>query len=163
MLQGGDNVKKLFMIGLGGSIKGANIEVHDTQLIAAESVEDCYEIAKERWYGDSLHLDSYTEIKCLDGYRVDFESVSDINLYMIVYGGYAKGIVDELHEYHFITAKSKEEAKKIGKEFLPMFPTMDHVDSVVDVFENVGFRFGLVEGDYLLEDCKTTHTFVKLK
>ncbi len=156
-------MKKLFMIGLGGCIKGANIEVHDTQLFAAETVEDCFEEAKKRWYGDSLHLDSYTEIKCLDGYRIDFASVTDLNLYMIVYGGYTKGIIDELHEYHFITAKTMKEAKRIGKDYLPMFPTMDHVDSVVDVFENVGFRFGLVEGDYLLEDCKVTHKYVKIK
>ena len=156
-------MRKLYMIGLGGSIQGANIEVHDMQLMVAETVEECYEIAKQRWYGDSLHIDSYTEIKCIDGYKIDADGSSDINLYMIVYGGYQKGVVDEIHDYHFITAETKEKAKQIGKEYLPMFPKMDHVDSVVDVYENVGKRLGLIEGDYLLEDCKVTHTYVKLK
>lgn len=42
-------MKKLFVIGIGGSVSKANIEVHDVQLVIADSIENTYEILKEDW------------------------------------------------------------------------------------------------------------------
>lgn len=156
-------MNKLYMIGLGGSIKGANIEVHDIQLAVASSLEQCIEEVKGRWYGDDLHLDSYTVVKDIDGYRVDFSDEGILGLYLVVYGGYKQGVIDEIHEYDFVIADSIHKAKKIGKSNIDKFPVMDHVDSVVDVFENTGIRFNLIQGNYSFKNNKTTHTFLKLK
>ena len=100
------------MIGLGGSIQNANCEVHSMQFMIANSIEETYEEMKQRWFGDSLHIDSYTEIKYIDGYQIDMDSNSDLNPYMVVYGGYQKGVIDELHDYSIVLANSKEDAKK---------------------------------------------------
>lgn len=153
---------KLFMIGLGGSIQGANIEVHDMQFVIAETIEDCYKVVKERWYGNNLHIDSYTELKYIDGYKVDLSGKSELELYMIVYGGYTKEVIDELHKYHFILSSSVKEAKRLAKIAMKQFPTMDHVDSVINVFENAVSRFGLIQGEFAFKDNETVHTFVKL-
>lgn len=156
-------MKKLYMIGLGGSIQGANIEVHDMQFVFADKIEDCYQELKNRWYGDSLHMDSYTEVHTIDGYQIDFTVEETKNLYMVVFGGYKKGTIDELHSYHFVLASSKQEAKNIGKSLYHRFDNMDHIDEVVDVFQNAGARVGWIKGDYSFVSNNTVHTFVKLK
>ena len=79
---------KLFMIGLGGSIKGANVEVHAMQFVIADKLENCYDDLRKRWYGESLHIDSYTELEFIDGYQIDLTSTTNTNLYMVVYVGY---------------------------------------------------------------------------
>jgi len=151
------------MIGLGGSIQNANCEVHSMQFMIANSIEETYEEMKQRWFGDSLHIDSYTEIKYIDGYQIDMDSNSDLNPYMVVYGGYQKGVIDELHDYSIVLANSKEDAKKLGKKQINQFPNMDHVDETVNIFDNVKSVFGFVEGEFSFKDNETIHTFVKLK
>lgn len=156
-------MKKLYMIGLGGSIKNANVEVHSMQFAIADRIEDCFEEMKTRWYGDSLHLDSYIEMNYIDGYKIDLNSDTDKELYMIVFGGYKKGVIDELHDYTYLLANTKAEAKKKAKTMFAQFPNMNHVDEVVNVFENVGQRFGFIEGDYSFKDNEIVHTFKILK
>lgn len=156
-------MKSLFMIGMGGSIEGANIEVHDMQLIVAESPEACYPEALKRWYGASLHIDSYTKLEYIDGYNIDWDIELSQNLYLIVYGGYNTSIIDEIHRYDIVIADNKVQAKQIAKKTINRFPNIDHVDNVVDVFENTGVRFGLKKGEYKFTDNQTTHTFVKLR
>ncbi len=155
-------MNRLYMIGLGGHIKGANIEVHDLQFIVTDNEKQIHNDMIDRWYGNKLHIDSITIIDEIDGYRIDFNTISDKNLYCIVYGGYKTGVVDELHTYHFLLATSKEEAKNIAKEQLSNF-NMDHVDQVIDVFDNVGLKFGFKEGSYKQNNNEITHTFIKLK
>ena len=151
------------MIGLGGSIKNANTEVHAMQFVYAENLESCYEDLKERWYGDSLHIDGYMELQMIDGYELDLTKQMEENLYMIVYGGYYENVIDEQHRYHFLVAKNKQEAKVLGKESIHQFSSMDHIDEVVDVFENAGVRFGLTKKECLFTQNVYTHTFIKLK
>lgn len=154
-------MKKLFMIGLGGSVQGANIEVHDLQFVIAEKLEDTYEVLKNRWYGTSLHIDSYTVIKEIDGYKLDVEEGNE-SLYLVVYGGYNKEELDEKHAYHFVTASSKKQAKEDGKKQMAKFAYMDHIDEVVDVSRNAGQEFGFLKGDYASSHNVRVHTFIKL-
>lgn len=154
---------KIFMIGMGGSVEGANIEVHDMQFIKASSLEDTFDEVIKRWYGTSLHIDSYQELKYINGYEVDLNKKSSKKLFMIVYGGYNPLFVDEVHRYNFVLANSKEEAKKLGKENMSLYEHIDHIDSIVDVFENVGVEFGFTKADVLFKDNKMTHTYLKLK
>ena len=150
------------MIGLGGSMQGANVEVHDMQFVIADKLEETYDVLKNRWYGDSLHIDSYTELNEIDGYKISLDVIGQTTCYMVVYGGYKKGYIDERHAYNFITASRESEAKEIGKKEMAKFAYMDHVDEVVDVHENVGHKFGLIKGEYAFKNNTTIHTFIKL-
>lgn len=156
-------MKKIYMIGLGGSIQNANTETHSMQFVFAENIECTYEQLKTRWYGDSLHIDGYAEFKYIDNYEVDYDSKLEDNLYMVVYGGYKEGIIDELHTYSFVRAYDKIEAKSKAKEKIHEFKYMDHVDEIVDVFSNVGMRFGLKQSNKTFKDNNYKHTFIKLK
>ena len=156
-------MKKLFMIGLGGSAPNANVEVHSMQFVYTESLEDCFPILKERWYGNSLHIDGYTELKYINGYKILPEKELDGNLYMIVYGGYKPNYIDELHDYHFIVASDTLEAKVQAKKDMKQFEYMGHVDEIVDVFQNVGIKLGLEVSNNSFKDNKYIHKFIKLR
>lgn len=155
-------MKQLYMIGLGGSIGGANVEIHDMQFVYADSLEGCYDTLKKRWYGDYLHIDSYTVLHHIDGFDITFDTISEQNLYMIVYGGYINESIDELHQYHFLRAHNPAEAKIIAKQDIVRFPKMNHVDEIVDVFDNAGVRFGFYPSTHSFTDNTLTHTFIKL-
>lgn len=155
-------MEKLFMIGMGGSVGNATIEVHDMQFVIAENKEQAFEVVKQRWYGSSLHIDSYTEMKYINGYKIDLDSDSTQDLFMVVYGGYKKGYVDELHDYNFVLADSKVDAKQIGKDQMNEFENMDHVDNVVNIFEYLNTRFGLIKGEYSFKMNTINHIFIKL-
>jgi hypothetical protein len=82
---------------------------------------------------------------------------------MIVYGGYKSNHIDELHQYHFVLADTSREAKSIGKQEMKHFTDMDHIDEVVNVFDNANMTCG-----FQIDNCKFTdngynHTFIKLK
>jgi len=151
------------MIGLGGSIDGANIEVHDVQFVIAESKEEAFSIVKKRWYGDSLHVDSYTELRFIDGYQLDPKKDNGETVYLIVYGGYKPGVIDEVHEYHFLVADSLQQAKNLGKERIKQLQHIDHIDEVVHIRSNTNKPFGITAGDFHFADNKINHTFIKIK
>jgi len=52
---------KLFLVYLGGRAPRANIELHDVQFVAGDSIEDTFEQLRKRWFGTvrGLHLDAY--------------------------------------------------------------------------------------------------------
>lgn len=154
--------KKLYMIGMGGSVGNATLEVHDMQYVIAETKEEAFSIVKDRWYGKSLHIDSYTEIKYLNGYEVDLSGELESNVYVVVYGGYKKGYIDELHDYNFVLADSKKEAKAFAKSEMSNYPYMDHVDNIVNLFEYLGCRFGLKKSNKSFKDNEINHYFLKL-
>ncbi len=155
-------MQQLFMIGVGGSIASANVEIHDLQFVIADTIEDCFPVLQERWYGDTLHLDGYMVLQYIDGYTIDLSVVMDEQLYMIVYGGYNPNVIDEVHAYHFVVATSKEEAKQIAKTQYDSFLYINHVDEVIDVFESCGVRFGLRKADVYFSDNVYHHQFVKI-
>ena len=153
----------LHLIGLGGSVQGANIEVHDLQIVLGDTLEDCLEHVKHNWYGDSLHIDSDTVIREIDGYDISYDGEETKHLYLIVYGGYKSDQIDEVHTYDMILADSKQEAKQLAKQSMSRFSHIDHVDNVVDVFASIGRRFALVpNSESKFTNNKTTHTFLKL-
>jgi hypothetical protein len=158
----GEKMKKIFMIGLGGTVDSANIEVHDMQFVSSETLEGTFNILKERWYGDILHIDSYTELKYINGYQIDLDKQTDQTLYMVVYGGYQENQIDEVHRYDFILEDNLVEAKKVAKKNMINYQYIDHIDGIVDVFHNIGETFGFNKGDYLLKDNITTHTYIEL-
>ncbi|MBN2897757.1 MAG: DUF1543 domain-containing protein [Clostridia bacterium] len=83
----------LYMIGLGGKVHGANIEVHDVQFVVSDYIDQTVERLKANWYGmaEKLHMDSYTELEGADGFKVKVtkEKFSDKRrLFFVHLGGY---------------------------------------------------------------------------
>ena len=63
---------KLFLVYLGGTAPGANIELHDIRFVAGACIEDTYTQLREQWFGAKagLHIDSYMQVSDIDGYAV---------------------------------------------------------------------------------------------
>lgn len=111
---------KLFLVYLGGSAPGANIELHDVRFVVGEDIEATFMQLRKQWFGDQqgLHMDSYMHVHHIDGYRVELHPQPPENsskqLYFVNYGGYFKGRIPEFHDFTLCVASNAEEAKRIG-------------------------------------------------
>lgn len=150
-------MKKLFVIGIGGSSPKANIEVHDVQLVIADCIENTYETLKEDWYGEHLHLDEYKILTGADGYAIqiaDYPQNTHLNLFFINMGGYLKETFGEQHEYGFFVAETEKEAKEKAKKELLKNVVESHVDVVFKVENSLKFADGKTVYIHLNPDGK---------
>ena len=110
----------LYLIVLGGNIKGANIEVHDVRLAVGKSIKATLRTLKSEWIGkaEGLHIDSYKLIRYVDGYKISVVDKSvttkkEINkLWLINLGGYKDGQMLEQHHIELVVAESAKTAKR---------------------------------------------------
>ncbi|WP_241972357.1 DUF1543 domain-containing protein [Aliidiomarina soli] len=112
--------QKLFMVYLGGSAPGANIELHDIRFVIATTIEQSYPELKRQWFGDkkSVHMDSYLHVHHVDGYRVELSEqpvAQSRRLYFVNFGGYFPGQMAEFHDFTLVVAGSPVEAKALAK------------------------------------------------
>jgi len=116
---------KLFLVYLGGSAPGANIELHDVRFVVGDTIESTYPQLKQQWFGTvkGLHLDSYVHIHHVDGYRIELVKENDISaappatdqrLYFVNFGGYFAGKIPEFHDFTLCVASSPQAAKQQG-------------------------------------------------
>ncbi|WP_312045557.1 DUF1543 domain-containing protein [Anaerotignum sp.] len=150
-------MKNLFVIGIGGSSRKANIEVHDVQLVIADCIENTYETLKEDWYGEYLHLDEYKILTGADGYAIqiaDYPQNTHLNLFFINMGGYLKETFGEQHEYGFFVAETEKEAKEKAKKELLKNVVESHVDGVFKVENSLKFADGKTVYIHLNPDGK---------
>ena len=63
---------QLFMVYLGGRVRGCHIEMHDVRFVVGESIDDTYSKLKAQWVGDKdkVHMDSYMAVNDIDGYHI---------------------------------------------------------------------------------------------
>lgn len=118
---------KLFMVYLGGTPPGANIELHDIRFVVAPSIKAAYPALKKQWFGvrSSVHIDSYMHVHHVDGYRVELvpqpqlqqsdSSVSRKKLYFVNFGGYFPGNMTEFHDFTLVVAESAQQARALAK------------------------------------------------
>ena len=150
-------MKKIFVIGIGGSINKANIEVHDVQLVISDSIENTYEILKESWYGERLHLDEYTALSGADGYEIQIKDQpqnTSLCLFFVDMGGNLKETFGEQHEYGFFVAETENEAKVKAKNVLLKHVENQHIDRIFKVESKVKFSDGKVSFIHLIPDGK---------
>ncbi len=126
----------LYMISLGGKVKGCNIEVHDVQFVAADHIDETIETLKKHWYGQSekLHMDSYMQIKGADGYNVSLtREMTDCNkqLYFVHFGGYRTDTTQELHDIRLYVGVNDMEVKERALDDYQVADIQNHVDSLV--------------------------------
>lgn len=118
---------KLFMVYLGGTAPGANIELHDIRFVVAPSIEAAYPALKKQWFGDrsSVHMDSYMHVHHVDGYRVELVPAPQLQqnhsstprkaLYFVNFGGYFPGNMAEFHDFTLVVAESAQQARVLAK------------------------------------------------
>jgi len=121
----------LYMVVLGGRAGIANIELHDVRWVVGSRIEDTYHVLRRDWFGnvEGLHIDSYKKINYVNGYKINLKKTetklknrkfSDAintknNLWFVNLGGYDPSSMQEKHEFGFVVASSKLEAKNIAK------------------------------------------------
>ncbi len=130
--------KKLLAVYLGGRAPRCNTELHDVIFIVGEAIETSYERIMDKWFGDpmQLHIDSWIELRIVDGYRVSLQpspSASDKKLYFINLGAYTPGQFTELHANAFCVATNEAEVKQRAKSELLQGMQSIHTDDLYDV------------------------------
>ncbi len=127
---------KLFMVYLGGTAPGANIELHDVRFVVGETIAATYPQLREQWFGEvkGLHLDSYLELHNIDGYAlrlVTEQPEQDAQLFFVNFGGYYPGKIAEQHEFMLCVASSAVEAKARAKAVLLTDADSQHKDDLL--------------------------------
>lgn len=129
---------RLFAVYLGGRAARCNTELHDVVFVAGDSIEGCYEQLLEKWFGDParLHIDSWIELRCVDGHKVSLEkqpSDSGKKLFFINLGAYLPGQFTEVHANAFVVAANEEEVKKRARAELLQGALSVHTDDLYDI------------------------------
>lgn len=113
---------KLFMLLLGATPAGRNIEQHDIFFGIGESLKDLVPDVMECWPGaNKLHFDAWREVTAVNGYRVEVVPKKEarqndpIKLFFINLGGYKKDEFEEFHYKMIIAAADKAEAISTAK------------------------------------------------
>ncbi len=131
-------MNQLFAVYLGGTCKGARIEVHDLTFVIAPDVKSAFPQLKEFWFGDkdSVHVDAWSELSHVDGYKVvlqDSENIdSNKKLYAINVGCYNKQMFGEEHHFFFLVGNNKNEVKARAKG-LVFDRQLTHIDNLIDI------------------------------
>ena len=145
----------LFLVVLGGRAKMANIELHDVRWVIGSRIEDTYDVLRRDWFGslEGLHIDSYKKIKYIDGYKVNLINIenkklkknklfngntSKKNLWFVNIGGYDPSSMQEKHEFGFVAASDKLEAKHIAKSKWLLGCKKKHKDDIASLKIVVG-------------------------
>ncbi len=128
----------LYMVSLGGKVKGGNIEVHDVQFIAAEYIDDTVELLKNSWYGlaEKFHMDSYKVISGADGFQIRLTKEkpdSNKKLFFVHLGGYKANSTQELHEIGLFIGELESEVKVRALKESTVADLENHVDHIVNV------------------------------
>lgn len=128
----------LYMISLGGKVKGCNIEVHDVQFVVANHIDDTIELLKSNWYGreDKLHMDSYKVLVGADGFSIRLTKEKpnrSKQLFFVHLGGYKKSLTQEIHNITILVGESEQEVKERALKVTEVADIQNHVDSIIRV------------------------------
>lgn len=115
---------KLFMILLGATPKGRNIEQHDIFFGIAESIKDLLPEMKTFWpeAKDKIHIDAYRIVNKVGNYKIEvIEKANEVkdkltSLFFLNLGGYKPGEFEELHYKMLVVADQKSLAIREAKE-----------------------------------------------
>jgi len=143
---------KLFSVFLGGEAPKCNTELHDVVFAVGKNIESTYLQLLDKWFGtpQSLHIDSWFEVKSVDGYKIKLSKKKEANskkLFFVNLGGYDKNIFGELHTYTLCVASKISEAKKISKKKLLHDAFQVHTDNIFEV--DICFPVEKVNGYYI--------------
>lgn len=117
-----ETYNKLFLVYVGGTAPGANIELHDVRFVVGKRMEDTYPAIRKGWFGTQkgLHLDSFVHLHHVDGYRIHLTQTKPVNpsdkkLYFVNFGGYFSNKLAEYHDFTVVVADSPSSAKQLAR------------------------------------------------
>ena len=110
----------LYLVVLGGRMRGGHVEMHDVRWVLGQTIESTISQLKSEWIGSQrgLHVDSYKLIRFVNGYEITLVkteqvAVNDINkLWFVNLGGYKTGEMLEQHHLELVVAPSAQIAKR---------------------------------------------------
>lgn len=115
---------ELFLVVLGGRIRGCHIEQHDVRWVVGKGIDDTLPRLREEWIGlrTGLHIDSYKAIRHVDGHRIEVKEQTEIQavcnepkLWFVNLGGYTATSMAEQHQFGLVVAKTSQAAKARAK------------------------------------------------
>ena len=114
----------LFLVVLGGRIKGCHVELHDVRWVVGDDIEDTIPELKRQWFGTrrGLHIDSYRKVRAVDGYQVSISRDSSasadqtMKLWFVNLGGYSPSEMAEQHRFGLVVARPTQAAKARAKK-----------------------------------------------
>ncbi len=137
------NIKKLnlYIIVIGGRLKKTNIEFHDIKWAVGENIQDTFKRLKIECYEHliSIHIDSYTRLKYLDGYEIEIKNYgsednkleySDKFIWFVNLGGYKESCLMEQHAFTFIVCKTRSLAIETAKSKILKEVDKKHKDNI---------------------------------
>jgi hypothetical protein len=154
-----DNVLKLFMVLLGSKAPKRMVEQHDYFFGIAGTLKDLIPQMREFWpeAGNSLHIDGWREVTCVDGYavriRVNDESLNDNGkrLFFINLGGYQSGKLEEQH-YTLLTVQDDRKGA-VKASTLTHFFKQQSIAAVKSASAHIDEKYGIdVDEVYRIED-----------
>ena len=114
---------KLFMLLIGASPPGRNIEQHDVFFGLGETIKDLVPDVMAFWPGNNkLHFDAWREVTNVNGYKIEIvpagkiKQKSSFKLFFINLGGYKQNEFEEFHYKMIIAAADKSEAINVSKK-----------------------------------------------
>ena len=113
---------KLFMLLIGATVPGRNIEQHDVFFGIGETIKDLVPEVIAFWPGhNKLHFDAWREVTNANGYQVEVvlnKGIVDCayKLFFINLGGYKQNEFEEFHYKMIIAAADKTEAINASKQ-----------------------------------------------
>lgn len=130
--------QKLFAVYLGGRAPKCNTELHDVVFVVGTAIESTYDQLLDKWFGDPLHLhiDSWVELREVDGYRVSLHAEPSLRpekLFFINLGAYRPGEFTELHAIAFLVGREPQQIKERAKQNLLLGAQTVHKDDLFDV------------------------------
>lgn len=113
---------KLFMLLLGATPPGRNIEQHDVFFGIGENIKDLVSSLLAFWpeAKGKLHIDAWREVHYVNGHKVTLVSADDerqgaAKLFFINLGGYKENEFEEFHYKMIVAATDKSEAIALSK------------------------------------------------
>tara|TARA_Y100001968_G_scaffold67445_1_gene58363 strand:+ start:9675 stop:10277 length:603 start_codon:yes stop_codon:yes gene_type:complete len=143
--------KKLYLVNLGGKVKGSHIEVHDVRWVIGDKIEDTFDQLRVEWFGNKqgLHIDSFLHISFVDGYEINISEGSSSKakdyevensskgcksnkpkLWFINLGGYNPNQLNEQHHFRLVVAKNSNSAKRVAKNKWISSNLYKHTDNI---------------------------------
>ena len=152
------NKNKLYLVNLGGKIKGSHLEIHDLRWVVGNKIEDTFKQLRIEWFGNikGLHIDSFVQINFIDGYKINIlenltpnnlnlhkskslhkEEKSNAKLWFVNLGAYDPNQLNEQHHFRLVVANNSQQAKKITKSKWinnNLYKHSDNIHSLNDLY-----------------------------
>ncbi len=137
----------LYLVVLGGRIRGGHVEVHDVRWVVGQTIEETIPQLRSEWIGSAkgLHIDSYKLIRFINGYQIKVVTTDEVarnqvnKLWFINLGGYKIGEMLEQHHLELVVAPSIQAAKKRALSRWPESMKQIHKDDHAAIIHIQGY------------------------